>query len=367
MYSNILDGLCRITDINTTLTPLDALRKALLDVTRCEKYLIDNKNGDWHSGTEDARTALEHLRKSAKRGIKKFSDAQKREKINVANTQTPFQLLIRAGEGYSVEATPDPPASGAPHLELLDAGTLLSLGQRLHQTEALFSIGILDFEFGQCFMGHEHHNFVRFGDKPGSVIISVRSESGTAQSIKSRGSNLGITDSDGETPDGETGNILAIVLLKEAGPHVGQWKASDQRLRLPLNASGRGKLTAKSVLQMVIKDINGSKLRRIVDTAIEKKIVELDELMGQNLEFDMLGNETSSPAFDTFLSIIGERVELKGYGGFAGGLDTKMGQTGELSVAARWRQFDVMYHVSTLFRSRRRSRSRFRGSAISET
>jgi hypothetical protein len=77
-------------------------------------------------------------------------------------------------------------------------------------------------------------------------------------------------------------------------------------------------------------------------------------------------------SFNEFLNIIGKRIELKGYTGWAAGLDTKSkvvfillllfiyllilsklgGDSGEYSYTNVWNENILAYHVSTLIPSR---------------
>ena len=45
---------------------------------------------------------------------------------------------------------------------------------------------------------------------------------------------------------------------------------------------------------------------------------------------------------------MGDRVELKGYKGYAGGLDVSNDRTGLYSIGTTWRSFEIMFHVATL-------------------
>lgn len=49
-------------------------------------------------------------------------------------------------------------------------------------------------------------------------------------------------------------------------------------------------------------------------------------------EEELFGNVSHSPAMDEFLDLLGERVQLKDFKGYRGGLDIVNGQTGEESV-----------------------------------
>lgn len=69
---------------------------------------------------------------------------------------------------------------------------------------------------------------------------------------------------------------------------------------------------------------------------------------GQTTEEELFGNANSNKAFDEFLEVLGERVQLKNFDGYRGGLDIQHGQTGTESVYTQFRQKEIMFHVSTL-------------------
>ncbi|TRY78649.1 hypothetical protein TCAL_06617 [Tigriopus californicus] len=68
----------------------------------------------------------------------------------------------------------------------------------------------------------------------------------------------------------------------------------------------------------------------------------------QYSEEEILGNNEHSENFDEFLTILGEKVRLKGFDRYKGGLDTVHDLTGHHSVFTHWRSIEVMFHVSTL-------------------
>lgn len=67
-----------------------------------------------------------------------------------------------------------------------------------------------------------------------------------------------------------------------------------------------------------------------------------------NSEEAILGNREESPLFSEFLSIIGDRIRLKGFDKYKGGLDTVHDLTGTESVYANWKNIEIMFHVSTM-------------------
>ncbi|KAK3855003.1 hypothetical protein Pcinc_038565 [Petrolisthes cinctipes] len=68
----------------------------------------------------------------------------------------------------------------------------------------------------------------------------------------------------------------------------------------------------------------------------------------QCTEEEILDNNDTSPLFEEFLQILGDKVRLKGFDKYKGGLDTVHDLTGLYSVYAHWRNIEIMFHVSTL-------------------
>ncbi|KAI8971972.1 hypothetical protein BDF20DRAFT_797071, partial [Mycotypha africana] len=80
---------------------------------------------------------------------------------------------------------------------------------------------------------------------------------------------------------------------------------------------------------------------------------------GQTREEEWFSNNhDSSEPFEEFLSILGQKVSLYGYTGWAAGLDTKSGDSGDYTYINYWKRQDendmqqLAFHVSTLIPSR---------------
>ncbi|XP_020294253.1 uncharacterized protein LOC109859929 isoform X2 [Pseudomyrmex gracilis] len=69
---------------------------------------------------------------------------------------------------------------------------------------------------------------------------------------------------------------------------------------------------------------------------------------GQYSEEEILDNNENSPLFEEFLQILGEKIRLKNFDKYKGGLDTVHDLTGLYSVYTNWRGIEIMFHVSTL-------------------
>lgn len=69
-------------------------------------------------------------------------------------------------------------------------------------------------------------------------------------------------------------------------------------------------------------------------------------------EDEIFANENiSNPDLDEFLNFLGEKVELKGFKKYSGGLDTKNGGTGEHSIYTSIHDVEIMFHVCTMLPS----------------
>ena len=62
--------------------------------------------------------------------------------------------------------------------------------------------------------------------------------------------------------------------------------------------------------------------------------------------------ESGSDRYEEFLTVLGNRIELKGWKGYTGGLDVEGHSTGTYSIFRNYysmdSKYDIMYHVSTL-------------------
>ncbi|XP_060521580.1 rap1 GTPase-activating protein 1 isoform X2 [Cylas formicarius] len=74
----------------------------------------------------------------------------------------------------------------------------------------------------------------------------------------------------------------------------------------------------------------------------------LYQQFGQTTEEELFCNRVTSPAFDDFLSLLGQRIQLKDHKGYRGGLDIQNGHTGDTAVYEVFKEREIMFHVSTL-------------------
>eukprot|EP01102_Stenamoeba_stenopodia_P011158 TRINITY_DN3415_c0_g2_i1.p1 TRINITY_DN3415_c0_g2~~TRINITY_DN3415_c0_g2_i1.p1 ORF type:complete len:478 (-),score=87.64 TRINITY_DN3415_c0_g2_i1:136-1569(-) len=106
----------------------------------------------------------------------------------------------------------------------------------------------------------------------------------------------------------------------------------------------------------------GMKLVEIAHPELEKELLKIEKqlvatqfkfgvlnfLPGQTDDNSMFRSNSMSPDFEEFLDFLGDRVTLKGWDKFRGGLDVKTNTTGETSVYTKINNFQIMFHVSVL-------------------
>ncbi|CAG5095244.1 Similar to GARNL3: GTPase-activating Rap/Ran-GAP domain-like protein 3 (Gallus gallus) [Cotesia congregata] len=138
-------------------------------------------------------------------------------------------------------------------------------------------------------------------------------------------------------------------------------RTGTQKIALP--CSSNKSMTAKQILSNFFGIEKFDKApREIFAPEIQKDLLSLEEQEGsvnfkfgviyaregQTTDDEMLSNEKASPGFERFLEILGERIRLKGWDKYRGGLDVKGDMTGKESIYTVYAGHEVMFHVSTI-------------------
>ncbi|KAI7908328.1 uncharacterized protein BX663DRAFT_424630 [Cokeromyces recurvatus] len=98
---------------------------------------------------------------------------------------------------------------------------------------------------------------------------------------------------------------------------------------------------------------------------LEKDILKYDEIqIPKHYKFGLLSikdnqmteeawfsNTDLSSDLQDFLNVMGKKIELKEYKGYAAGLDTKTGESGKYAYVSKWNDFDILFHVAPLMPS----------------
>ncbi|XP_075980733.1 rap GTPase activating protein 1 isoform X3 [Anticarsia gemmatalis] len=74
----------------------------------------------------------------------------------------------------------------------------------------------------------------------------------------------------------------------------------------------------------------------------------LYQTYGQTTEEQLFGNNETSPAFEEFLNMLGQKIKLKDHKGYRGGLDITNGHTGTEAVYEQYHGREIMFHVAPL-------------------
>ncbi|XP_028853590.1 rap1 GTPase-activating protein 1 isoform X2 [Denticeps clupeoides] len=113
--------------------------------------------------------------------------------------------------------------------------------------------------------------------------------------------------------------------------------------------------------KLVCEEVNVDRFYPVLYPKASRLIVTFDEHVisnnfkfgviyqkfGQTSEEELFGNSEESPAFVEFLEFLGEKIDLRDFKGFRGGLDVTHGQTGTESVYHNFHNKEIMFHVST--------------------
>ncbi|VDN07647.1 unnamed protein product [Thelazia callipaeda] len=182
------------------------------------------------------------------------------------------------------------------------------------------------------FVGREHHDFYAVDNNLGPLVLSVRTELISSQ------------------------DHFRIMLRTRHGTVHEIVPASVNLLALA------DRPTASRMARLLCDEVTTDRFSPVAFPGGTEMILKYDEHVltntykfgviyqrfGQTTEEELFGNATHSDAFDEFLNIIGERVKLRDFEGYRGGLDTQHGQTGAESIYCQFRQREIMFHVSTM-------------------
>ncbi|KAK6734766.1 hypothetical protein RB195_018139 [Necator americanus] len=178
------------------------------------------------------------------------------------------------------------------------------------------------------FYGREHHDFIAMDPAVGPLVLSVRTEVISSQDhfrIMLR------------TKKGTTHKIISATTLAD-------------------------RPSASRMARLLCEEITTEQFTPVAFPGGSELIVQYDEHVltntykfgviyqrgGQISEEELFGNARGGPSFQEFLSVLGDTVELQGFSGYRGGLDTVHGQTGLQAVYTEFRGREAMFHVSTM-------------------
>ncbi|XP_053154829.1 signal-induced proliferation-associated 1-like protein 2 isoform X5 [Hemicordylus capensis] len=201
------------------------------------------------------------------------------------------------------------------------------------------------YYYRKFFYGKEHQNYFGTDENLGPVAVSIRREK--FEDVKEKeGSqfNYRVVFRTSEL------TTLRGAILEDAIPSTAR------------HGTARG-LPLKEVLEYVIPELSIQCLRQASSSPkVSEQLLKLDEQglsfqhkigilyckAGQSTEEEMYNNETAGPAFEEFLDLLGQRVRLKGFNKYRAQLDNKTDSTGTHSLYTTYKDYEIMFHVSTM-------------------
>nr|XP_015218097.1 PREDICTED: signal-induced proliferation-associated 1-like protein 2 isoform X2 [Lepisosteus oculatus] len=201
------------------------------------------------------------------------------------------------------------------------------------------------YYYHKYFYGREHQNYFGVDENLGPVAVSIRREK--LEDVKEKDGaqyNYRIAFRTSEL------TTLRGAILEDAVPSTAR------------HGTARG-LPLKEVLEYVVPELNIQCLRLALSSPkVPEQLLKLDEQglsfqhkvgilyckAGQSTEEEMYNNESAGPALDEFLDLLGQRVRLKGFNKYRAQLDNKTDSTGTHSLYTTYKDYELMFHVSTL-------------------
>ncbi|XP_046629497.1 rap1 GTPase-activating protein 1 isoform X2 [Neodiprion virginianus] len=234
-----------------------------------------------------------------------------------AGTQPP--PMVVTPPGYWVE--------GTDHHHTLD-----SSGRAILPTHLAWQPTIDQDDTAKCyrrlFATREHVNLVGRDPEHGPVLVSVKAESLAGEEHWRVFLRL------------RAGSMHKLLPASEIGPNP-----SPIRMVKMLNES----LTVNTLTPVICSGA-GAMIASYDEHALVSKFKfgVLHQRAGQTTEEKLFANRQITPAFQEFLALLGQRINLKDHKGYRGGLDTRHGQTGDSAVYEVFRGREVLFHVASL-------------------
>ncbi|KAL0983654.1 hypothetical protein UPYG_G00130830 [Umbra pygmaea] len=203
------------------------------------------------------------------------------------------------------------------------------------------------YYYHKFFYAKEHQNYFGVDENLGPVAVSIRREK----------------LDEGREKDKDGMQFTYRVILRTS--QLTTLRGAILEDAVPSTArhgTARG-LPLKEVLDYVMPELNIHCLRLALNSPkVPEQLLKLDEQglsfqhkvgvlyckAGQSTEEEMYNNESAGPALDEFLDLLGQRVRLKGFNKYRAQLDNKTDSTGTHSLYTTYKDYELMFHVSTL-------------------
>lgn len=258
------------------------------------------------------------------------------------------ELIARRGvfsrrQYGSVEQLSGGPGDGSGAMDAVARRYRLENGNSLGEKDELFgppSAPVLEnpeFQtrwYFKYFLGKMHQNYIGIDGNREPYLLSVVQEGGAG--------------------------LLRAILFNKMGAH---------KISLPPSAwgGGTGQAAARPTVKQILVQFPSMERvdkvpREITCAELQKDVLILEEQEGsvnfkigvmvmrpgQKTDDEMLSNEKGDEKWDRFISLLGDKIRLRGWNRFRGGLDVKGDMTGSHSIYTMHQGHEIMFHVSTM-------------------
>lgn len=182
--------------------------------------------------------------------------------------------------------------------------------------------------YRRFFLAREHSNLVGHDDQFGPVLLSIKAE------------NVANLDHVRILLRLRIGTMHELIPVSCMGPHPSPIKMA-RILNEHINVDN-------------FMPVLCPKASALISSYDEHVLVSnfkfgvLYQRFGQTTEEALFCNSDTTPAFEEFLDLLGQRIRLRDHKGYRGGLDIQNGHTGDTAVYERFKDREIMFHVSTL-------------------
>ncbi|XGW07883.1 hypothetical protein V3C99_010757 [Haemonchus contortus] len=279
------------------LTLLEKMQSQRLDEQRCEMPDINSANGERKRDNMQTRDIMKEM----------------------LQRPGPYPQIVLPSSGFWMDGV----SQNNMYLdqEIMGASTNSCARFKLETDETSHC-------YRRYFYGREHHDFFTMDPVVGPLVLSVRTEVISSQ------------------------DHFRIMLRSKKGT-VHKIISASVLADRP-SASRMARLLCEEITSDIFTPVafpGGSELIVQYDEHVLTNTYKFGVIYqrgGQISEEELFGNARSSPAFQEFLGVLGDTVELQGFLGYRGGLDTVHGQTGLQAVYTEFRGREAMFHVSTM-------------------
>ncbi|XP_052383392.1 signal-induced proliferation-associated 1-like protein 2 isoform X2 [Oncorhynchus keta] len=247
------------------------------------------------------------------------------------------------GQGYSVESSLSTRCTNAGVSVLEVSRESQAFHRDMYKRYIIEHIDQGAYYYHKYFYNKDHQNYFGTDENLGPVAVSIRREK-LDEGKEGAQYNYRVTFRTSEL------TTLRGAILEDAVPSTAK------------HGMARG-LPLKEVLEYVVPELNIQCLRLATSSPkVPEQLLKLDQQglsfqhkvgimycqAGQSTEEEMYNNECASPALEEFLELLGQRVRLKGFTKYRAQLDNKTDSTGTHSLYTTYKDYELMFHVSTL-------------------